>query len=147
MSAVEPAATRAVSPAAAPTALPVVGAHRLRRIALAVGAVFAVLFVVGVVPRLLLRQRLRTDADAVRTRPPIVTTVNPRRAPEVVEIPLPGSIEAILETGIWARTDGYLRRRFAQSAFVTRVGRLPDAVISPRMPSATRASINEAARA
>ncbi|TMA79686.1 MAG: efflux RND transporter periplasmic adaptor subunit [Deltaproteobacteria bacterium] len=112
MSAVEPAAKRAVSPAAAPTALPVVGGHRLRRIALAVGAVFAVLFVVGVVPRLLLRQRLRTDADAVRTRPPIVTTVNPRRAPEVVEIPLPGSIEAILETGIWARTDGYLRRRF-----------------------------------
>ncbi len=112
MSAVEPAATRAVSPAAAPTALPIVGAHRLRRIALAVGAVFALLFVVGVVPRLLLRQRLRTDADAVRTRPPIVTTVNPHRAPEVVEIPLPGSMEAILETGIWARTDGYLRRRF-----------------------------------
>ena len=62
----------------------------------------------GVVPRLVLRHRLRTDADAVRTRLPMVSTANPRRAPEVLEVPLPGSMEAILETGIWARTDGYL---------------------------------------
>jgi len=91
---------------------PAVDLQRLRRILLAIGAVLAVLFVVGVVPRLLLRQRLRSDADSVRTRPPVVSTVNPHRAPAVVEIPLPGSMEAILETGIWARTDGYLKRRF-----------------------------------
>src|SRR5437016_10499737 len=86
--------------------------HRVRRVLVAAGAVFAVLFVVGVVPRLALRHRLRAGADAVQSRVPMVSTVSPRRAPEVLEIPLPGSMEAILETGIWARTDGYLNARF-----------------------------------
>ena len=95
-----------------PAVMPALDTHRLRRILLAIGAVFAVLFVVGVLPRLMLRHRLGTDADAVRTRLPTVSTANPRRAPEVLEIPLPGSMDAILETGIWARTDGYLTRRF-----------------------------------
>ncbi len=86
--------------------------RRVRRILLAAGAVLAALFVVGVVPRLVLRHRLRTNADTVRTQLPLVATTNPRRAPEVLEVPLPGSMEAILETGIWARTDGYLKARY-----------------------------------
>ena len=93
----------------APSVVPV---RHIRRILVAAAAVFAVLFLVGVVPRLVLRHRLRTSADAVQNRAPMVSTVSPRRAPEVVEVPLPGSMEAILETGIWARTDGYLNARF-----------------------------------
>src|SRR6185295_653568 len=76
------------------------------------GAVFAALFVLGVVPRLVLRHRLGRAADAVHTGLPLVSTANPRRAPDVVEIPLPGSMEPILVTGIWARTNGYLRARY-----------------------------------
>src|SRR6266403_6260873 len=94
------------------TVMPTLDTHRLRRILLAAGAVFAVLFVAGVVPRLVLRHRLHTDADAVRTGLPVVSTANPRRAPAVIALPLPGSMNAILETGIWARTDGYRTRRF-----------------------------------
>src|SRR5437867_5176168 len=93
----------------APAVVPV---GSLRRILVAAAAVFAVLFLVGVVPRLVLRHQLRTRADAVQNRVPMVSTVSPRRAPEVLEIPLPGSMEAILETGIWARTDGYLNARY-----------------------------------
>ncbi len=100
MSAIEPAVMPAPDP------------HRLRRILLAAGAVFAVLFVAGVVPRLVLRHRLQTDAAAVRTGLPVVSTANPRRAPEVIDVPLPGSMDAILETGIWARTNGYLQARY-----------------------------------
>ena len=93
----------------APDPVPV---RRVRRILLAAGVLFAVLFVVGVVPRLVLRHRLRTEADAVRTRLPLVSTTNPHRAPEVLEVPLPGTMDAILETGIFARTDGYLKARY-----------------------------------
>src|SRR5213080_1200478 len=93
----------------APSVVPV---RHIRRILVAAAAVFAVLFLVGVVPRVVLRHRLRVGADAVQNRAPMVSTVSPRRAPEVVEVPLPGSMEAILETGIWARTDGYLNARF-----------------------------------
>src|SRR4029453_7953187 len=81
---------------------------RPRRIAVAVAAVFGVLLLVGIVPRLLLRPGLGSEADAVRDRLPVVSTANPRRSTEVLELPLPGSLEAILETGVWARTDGYL---------------------------------------
>ena len=84
----------------------------IRRILVAAGVVFAVLFVVGVVPRLVQRHRLRSGADAVESRVPTVSTVQPRRAPNVLDLPLPGSTEAILETGIWARTDGYLNARY-----------------------------------
>jgi RND family efflux transporter MFP subunit len=94
------------------TVMPTLDTHRLRRILLAAGAVFAVLFVAGVVPRLVLRHRLQTAADAVRTGFPVVSTANPRRAPAVIDLPLPGSMDAILETGIWARTNGYLKARY-----------------------------------
>ena len=93
----------------APPAIPV---RRVRRILLAAGAVFAVLFLAGVVPRIMLRYRLRTAATAVGQQPPVVSTVSPQRAPEVIEVPLPGSMQAILETGIWARTNGYLKARY-----------------------------------
>src|SRR5947209_18937256 len=95
---------RAVMPA--PPAIPV---RRVRRILLAAGAVFAVLFLVGVVPRLMLRYRLRAAATAVQQQPPAVSTVSPQRAPEVIEVPFPGSIQSILHTGIWTRTNGYLK--------------------------------------
>jgi RND family efflux transporter MFP subunit len=87
-------------------------ADRPRRIALGVAVVFGVLFVVGIVPRLLLGHRLGTEADAVRDRLPLVSTASPRRSPEVLDLPLPGSMEAILEKGIWARTNGYLKARY-----------------------------------
>jgi len=86
--------------------------HRVRGALVAVGALFAVLFLVGVVPRLVLRYRLRAAATTVAQQLPMVTTVSPQRAPEVIELPLPGSMQAILETGIWARTNGYLNARY-----------------------------------
>ena len=94
------------------TTMPSLDTHRFRRILLVAGVVVAGLFVVGLLPRLLLDHRLRTEADAIRTQLPLVSTTSPRRSPEVLEVPLPGSMEAILETGIWARTDGYLTARY-----------------------------------
>src|SRR5205823_14290136 len=92
----------------APNVVPV---RRIRRILVAAAAVFAVLFLVGVVPRVRLRHRLRGGADAVQNRPPMVSTVSPRRAREVVEVLLPGSMESILPRGIWARAAGDLNAR------------------------------------
>jgi RND family efflux transporter MFP subunit len=97
--------------AVAPTPRPIPVA-RFRRIVLSVAAAFAVLFLLGVIPRIVLRNRLRTDAAAVQQQAPLVSTVSPQRAPEVVELPLPGSVQPILETGIWARTNGYLNARY-----------------------------------
>jgi RND family efflux transporter MFP subunit len=100
---------------------------------LAVAGVFAALFVVGALPRLVVRHRLRADADAVANRLPIVSTVNPQRAPEVIEVPLPGSMEAILETGIWARTDGYLEARYVDIGDRVRKGQLLADIDTPEV--------------
>ena len=86
-------------------------ANRLRRVAIAVASVLAVLFAIGLVPRLVLHYRLAASAAAARDQLPIVATAYPRRADATFELPLPGTLEAILETGIWARTNGYLRSR------------------------------------
>ncbi len=86
--------------------------RRTRRVAVIAGVAVLVLFLVGLVPRVLLRHTLQTEADAVRGRLPLVSTVTPRRAAAVLDVELPGSMDAILETGIWARTDGYLKQRF-----------------------------------
>jgi RND family efflux transporter MFP subunit len=114
----------------APSMIPV---GRVRRVLVAAGAVFAVLFVVGVVPRLVMRHRLGAAADAVRSGVPVVPTVSPRRAPRVIEIPLPGSMEAILETGIWARTDGYLQARYVDIGDHVRKGQLLADIDTPEV--------------
>jgi RND family efflux transporter MFP subunit len=86
--------------------------HRVLGVLLAAGVVFAGLYAVGVVPRLVLHRNLQADAAAARQRLPLVSTTSPRRAPEAIEVQLPGSMQAFLETGIYARTDGYLKARY-----------------------------------
>jgi RND family efflux transporter MFP subunit len=95
-------------PAGLRAALP---AGRPQRATLAVALLFAILFAIGLVPRLVLRHQLATGAAAARDQLPIVATASPRRADPTSELSLPGTLEAILETGIWARTNGYLRSR------------------------------------
>ena len=114
----------------APQAIP---ARRVRRILLSVGAVFGLLFLVGVVPRLVLDYRLRTEATAVAEHPPVVSTASPQRAPEVVEIPLPGSVQPILETGIWARTNGYLKARYVDIGDRVRKGQILADIETPEV--------------
>lgn len=87
------------------------GAH-LRRVLLLVGIVFVGLYLIGLVPRLTLRRAIRSDASAARERVPVVATVSPRLAAEALTVQLPGSVQAILETGVYARTDGYLKMRY-----------------------------------
>src|SRR5438309_8357731 len=114
----------------APSVVPV---RRIRGIRVAPGDVLAVLSVVGVAPGLILRHRLRAGAEAVQSRLPMVSTGSPRRAAEVLEVPLPGSMEAILETGIWARTDGYLEARYVDIGDRVRKGQLLAEIDTPEV--------------
>jgi RND family efflux transporter MFP subunit len=85
--------------------------RRVMHVLVGVGLVFLLLAIVGLVPRLLREQRLQRDAAAVRDRVPMVSVTHPRRADVAVEVPLPGSMEPLFETAIYARTDGYLKSR------------------------------------
>ena len=116
-------------------------ATRPRRIALAAAAAAVLLFALGIAPRLLLRYRLASEAEAASARLPVVSTASPHRSPAVIDLPLPGSMEAILETGIWARTNGYLKVRYVDIGDRVAAGQLLAEIETPEVNQQLRASI------
>ncbi len=65
----------------------------------------------GILPRVRRHQDLEAAARAVKDGVPVVNVILPVRGKPVAEFTLPGTIQAIQETAIYARADGYLRRR------------------------------------
>ena len=74
--------------------------------------VVVLLGLAGLLPRLHLRHRLAGEAQVEHDKVPTVTTVRPQRAPAMVDVALPGTTEPLLTTGIYARTDGYVKARY-----------------------------------
>jgi RND family efflux transporter MFP subunit len=73
--------------------------------------IVVVLGVIGLAPRLWRERQLRATVHEVQAQAPAVTVSFPARAPTNTDLVLPGSIQAVQETAIYARVDGYLRRR------------------------------------
>jgi RND family efflux transporter MFP subunit len=69
------------------------------------------LVALGTLPRLRRHQDLEAAARAVKDGVPVVNVILPVRGKPVAEFTLPGTIQAIQETAISARVDGYLKRR------------------------------------
>jgi RND family efflux transporter MFP subunit len=70
-------------------------------------AVLAALFLMGMVPR------WRSNAaltNAARDQRPIVSVISSQRPGDDASLVLPGSTQAIQETAVYARTNGYVRR-------------------------------------
>jgi len=114
---------------------------RPRHIALVIAGVIVLLFALGIAPRLLLRYRLAGESEAARTRLPVVSTASPHRSPAVIELPLPGSTEAFLETGIWARTNGYLKVRYVDIGDRVAAGQLLAEIETPEVDQQLHAAI------
>ncbi len=88
-------------------------ARRARPAWLLVAAVVVVgaALVLGIVPRLQRQAELRAAVRTAETTAPTVTVMVPERAAATVDLVLPGSIQAIQETNVYARVDGYVKRR------------------------------------
>lgn len=65
----------------------------------------------GTLPRVRRHQDLEAAARAVKDGVPVVNVVFPVRGKPVAEFTLLGTIQAIQETALYARVDGYLKRR------------------------------------
>jgi RND family efflux transporter MFP subunit len=70
-----------------------------------------VLGVIGFAPRFWRARQLRATVHDGDGKTPSVTVAFPSRAPAASDLMLPGSIQAVQETAIYARVDGYLKRR------------------------------------
>jgi RND family efflux transporter MFP subunit len=70
------------------------------------------LLAVGIVPRVRRAAELSAAVEDPRSRLLAVSVVLPRPAPPTTDLDLPGNVQAIQETPIYARVDGYLRQRY-----------------------------------
>ncbi len=66
----------------------------------------------GVVPRMLQAQELDHISQRVEQQLPAVSTAQIVVAPAQRTMSLPGAIEAIVDTPVYARTSGYVSKRF-----------------------------------
>jgi RND family efflux transporter MFP subunit len=99
-------------PAAAPRAVGLSGRRRpVARLAVIMLIGVIGLVAVGILPRVRRHQDLEAAARAVKDGVPVVNVILPVRGKPDAEFMLPGTIQAIQETAIYARVDGYLRRR------------------------------------
>jgi membrane fusion protein, multidrug efflux system len=86
-----------------------------RRLAWSAGAAtafFACLVTVGIVPRVLHQSAMAAEAHAQEQTPARVPVVRAERSAEASSVVLPGSVEPLQETGVYARANGYVRKWF-----------------------------------
>src|SRR5947209_12581423 len=68
--------------------------------------------VAGVLPRLRRERGLKAAAAIAHDQLPVVNVVAARQAPSSTTLELPGDLQAMIESPIFARADGYLSKRY-----------------------------------
>jgi RND family efflux transporter MFP subunit len=93
-------------------------------------AVLAVLFVVGMFPRWRANAAL---TDSVRDQRPAVSVIASQRPGDNANVVLPGSTQAIQETAIYARTNGYVLRWLVDIGAKVEAGQLLAEIETPEV--------------
>lgn len=118
-------------------ARPEVGAKPRRGTLIAVAvvgvAIFAVLFLVGFLPRLSRESSLNARAMVEKARVPAVNVAIPKRLPATHELDLPGTLQALQETTIYARTNGYLKKWMVDIGDAVKAGQLLALIDTPEI--------------
>ncbi|WP_375504993.1 efflux RND transporter periplasmic adaptor subunit [uncultured Nostoc sp.] len=96
-----------------------------------IGAVFfGSLLAIGILPRLSQKSELQAAVKEASTLPS-VNVITPRRATGATKLELPGSVVALNQTTIYARSTGYLRRWYADIGDRVQAGQLLAEIDSP----------------
>ena len=103
-------------------------------------AFFAVVFLIvaiaiagGIVPRLSRQKTLAAGASAVVHRKPVVLASAVRLAPSTDTIDLPGDLQSIIESPIFARAEGYLKTRLVDIGDHVKFGQLMAEIETPEL--------------
>ena len=96
-----------------------------------------VLVVVTAVLAYGIRNRIKTEASlrtmTTQMAVPSVSVVQPKRAASAQEIVLPGSIQPLISSPIYARTDGYLKKWYFDIGSHVKAGQLLATIQSPEI--------------
>jgi RND family efflux transporter MFP subunit len=96
-------------------------------------ALFVVAFLAGYLPLQQREATLRAETEAQERGLPRVTVMRVTRGPDQNEIKLPGTMQALTEAPILARTDGYLKRRLVDIGDRVRTGQIVAEIDAPEL--------------
>jgi len=108
--------------------------RRIRRRWIAVGiivAAFAAALVWGILPRIAANAALKKETQALNI--PTVAVIRPKPSDAPQELVLPGNVQAFLDTPIYARTNGYLKRWHADIGAHVKAGELLAEIDTPEV--------------
>jgi RND family efflux transporter MFP subunit len=103
--------------------------HRSKRGAILL--VFAGIFVYGILARLGERNTVR--AETAQMAVPSVSVISPQRSASSQDIVLPGNVQPFVSAPIYSRTNGYLRRWYADIGAHVRKGQLLAEIETPEV--------------
>jgi RND family efflux transporter MFP subunit len=95
--------------------------------------IFCGLGAAGIVPRLRAHAEDKEDAQKAASESAHVVAVHPSKAGDVGDLPLPGSIQPIQESVIYARTSGYLHKYFHDIGDHVKEGELLATIDTPEV--------------
>jgi len=100
-------------------------------VAVAIFALFAGIFAYGMVTRARVAATVRTETAQMAL--PSVVVVSPQRSAPSQEIVLPGNVQPFISAPIYSRTNGYLRRWFADIGAHVKKGQLLAEIETPEV--------------
>jgi len=114
-------------------------------VALVVLAAAAILFISGVLPRVRARNNVRKETEQLAI--PTVSVVQPKRSAPLQEVVLPDNVQPYISSPIFARTNGYLKRWYADIGARVKKGQLLAEIETPEVDQQlqqARANLNTA---
>ena len=96
------------------------------------------LFLLGYWPRATQARKLAAASQASRHALPVVSVVVAKQAPAEVDLELPASVQPLTEAVVFARADGYVKRRLADIGDRVRSGQLLAEIESPELDQQIR---------
>lgn len=108
---------------------------RRRRVGFAAAGllVLLTLLAAGFIPRLLRASQAEGLANEHKRQLPVVLTVQPHAAPPTSELVLPGNIEAVYVAALYARANGYVKRRYVDIGQKVGAGQLLAEIEAPEI--------------
>jgi RND family efflux transporter MFP subunit len=97
------------------------------------GILMSVVLPIGIVPRVMQSHELDRVQTRVTELVPQVSVTHPSVAPAQRSFSLPGTIEAIVESPIYARTNGYVQQRFVDIGDRVKAGQLLARIETPEV--------------
>lgn len=96
-------------------------------------ALVAVLLVVGISPRLQRRNAALAQAREVDSNVPVLSVTEVKGAPLTSDLSFPANIQAVTVASIYARSSGYVRRRYVDIGTRVKAGQLLAVIESPEV--------------